>query len=62
MKGTQGQYKFLPVAHNDFIFSVLAEEWGFLGVLGALHLALEDSDRMVREAATVALGSLQGFG
>src|SRR4029453_7507820 len=23
MKGTQGQYKLLPVAHNDFIFSVL---------------------------------------
>jgi rod shape determining protein RodA len=40
MNGTQGQYKFLPVAHNDFIFSVLAEEHGFLGVLGALGLYL----------------------
>jgi rod shape determining protein RodA len=40
MKGTQGQYKFLPVAHNDFIFSVLAEEHGFLGVLVALGLYL----------------------
>jgi len=40
MKGTQGQYKFLPVAHNDFIFSVLAEEHGFLGVLAALGLYL----------------------
>ena len=40
MQGTQGQYKFLPVAHNDFIFSVLAEEHGFLGVLGALGLYL----------------------
>jgi rod shape determining protein RodA len=39
-KGTQGQYKFLPVAHNDFIFSVLAEEQGFLGVLTALGLYL----------------------
>jgi rod shape determining protein RodA len=39
-KGTQGQYKFLPVAHNDFIFSVLAEEQGFIGVLAALGLYL----------------------
>ena len=40
MKGTQGQYKFLPVAHNDFIFSVLAEEQGFIGVLAVLGLYL----------------------
>ena len=39
-EGTQGQYKFLPVAHNDFIFSVLAEEQGFIGVLVALGLYL----------------------
>jgi rod shape determining protein RodA len=39
-QGTQGQYKFLPVAHNDFIFSVLAEEQGFIGVLTALGLYL----------------------
>ena len=38
--GTQGQYKVLPVAHNDFIFSVLAEEQGFIGVLTALGLYL----------------------
>jgi rod shape determining protein RodA len=38
--GTQGQYKFLPVADNDFIFSVLAEEQGFIGVLVALGLYL----------------------
>jgi rod shape determining protein RodA len=37
-KGTQGQLSFLPVAHNDFIFSVLAEEYGFVGVLGVLAL------------------------
>jgi len=40
LAGTQGQYKFLPVAHNDFIFSVLAEELGFLGVIFALGLYL----------------------
>jgi rod shape determining protein RodA len=38
--GTQGQLQFLPVAHNDFIFSVLAEEQGFAGVLVALGLYL----------------------
>ena len=40
LKGTQSQYNFLPVAHNDFIFSVLAEEQGFLGVVVALGLYL----------------------
>jgi rod shape determining protein RodA len=39
-KGTQGQLRFLPVAHNDFIFSVLAEEHGFAGVFAALGLYL----------------------
>jgi rod shape determining protein RodA len=38
--GTQGQLQFLPVADNDFIFSVLAEEEGFAGVLVALGLYL----------------------
>jgi hypothetical protein len=36
----QGQLRFLPVAHNDFIFSVLAEAQGFAGVLVALGLYL----------------------
>ena len=39
-EGTQGQLRFLPVAHNDFIFSVLAEEHGFAGVLVTLGLYL----------------------
>jgi rod shape determining protein RodA len=37
-KGTQSQLKFLPEAHNDFIFAVIAEEWGFLGVVGLFSL------------------------
>ena len=38
MQGTQSQLRFLPARHTDFIFAVLAEEWGFLGVFGALFL------------------------
>ncbi len=29
--GTQSQLEFLPERHTDFIYSVLSEEWGFLG-------------------------------
>jgi len=28
----------VPVAHSDFIFAALAEEWGLLGMIGALAL------------------------
>lgn len=31
LQGTQTQLRFLPEQTTDFIFSVLAEEWGFLG-------------------------------
>ncbi|MBO8128592.1 MAG: rod shape-determining protein RodA [Peptococcaceae bacterium] len=36
--GTQNQLNFLPEQHTDFIFSVLAEEMGFVGVIILLTL------------------------
>lgn len=38
LEGTQTQLSFLPTQHSDFIFSVLAEEWGFVGAAGVLAL------------------------
>ena len=38
MQGTQSQLRFLPARHTDFVFAVLAEERGFLGVLVVLLL------------------------
>lgn len=32
------KYGFLPEAHNDFIFAMVGEEWGFVGVLALVAL------------------------
>ncbi len=58
LEGTQTQLRFLPTQHTDFIFSVLAEEWGFVGsaiVLG-LYLAL------LLWGLVIARQSSDGFG
>ena len=68
-QGTQGQYRFLPVAHNDFIFSVWAEEQGFIGVIAALGLYLFvivrslDAARLAKDrlGAYLVLGILATF-
>lgn len=37
-QGTQSQLRFLPARHTDFVMAVLAEEWGFIGVMVVLGL------------------------
>jgi len=39
-QGTQARYEYLPARHTDFIFAVLGEEWGFVGVVVVLTLYL----------------------
>lgn len=43
LQGTQTQLQFIPIQHSDFIFSVVAEEFGFFGsflVLGLFFVML----------------------
>jgi rod shape determining protein RodA len=62
--GTQSQLKFLPEGHTDFVFSVFAEEWGFLGVvvLLALFMGLIVLSLEIALKAKDALGALLSAG
>ena len=65
-EGTQAQLGYLPrsVAHNDFIFSVIAEEKGFLGsltVLGLFAVVLLNGIRIASHARD-RLGTLLAVG
>lgn len=63
-EGTQKRLAFLPAQHTDFIFSVVGEELGFVGVLAALALFAWLLFRLLRVArkATDAFSSLCVFG
>jgi len=57
-QGTQSQLRYLPVRHTDFIFAVLAEELGFLGVMILFLLYLVLFLRLLR----IVLIAADGFG
>jgi len=62
--GTQKRLAFLPAQHTDFIFSVVGEELGFIGVVAALALFAALVFVMLRIArrATDPFSSLCVFG
>lgn len=51
MKGTQTQLEFLPEHTTDFVFSVLAEEWGFVGCVVVLSTYLLFLWRVLRSVS-----------
>jgi len=64
LHGPQKRLAFLPEQHTDFIFAVLGEELGFLGVLVALGLFLALFMTLVRVArrASDPFASMMVFG
>jgi len=60
LEGSQAQLGYLPARHTDFIFSVLAEEAGFVGVVVVLGLYLLVVWRML-ETARLARDRLGAF-
>jgi rod shape determining protein RodA len=69
LQGTHSHYQYLPQQSTDFIFSILAEEWGFLGgvtifalfilILGrGVYILAQAKDRF---AASLAAGVVSMF-
>ncbi len=50
LNGTQTNLSFLPEEHTDFIFSVLGEQFGFIGCVAVLGLFFLLLQRMLRVA------------
>lgn len=64
LQGTQTQLKFLPEQQTDFVFSVIAEEWGLLGslcVVGLFATLVLWGIHAARSARDIA-GTLLAFG
>ena len=64
LNGTQTSLHFLPEQHTDFAFSVLAEEWGFLGgiVLLTIYFTLILWGLSIAKNSRDRFGTLIAFG
>jgi len=64
LKGSQTQLKFLPEQQTDFVFSVFAEEWGFIGglILVILFMSLIFWGLKIALHSRDLLGTLMAFG
>ena len=58
MQGTQAHLNFLPEKQTDFIFSIVAEEWGLIGALALLALLLT----IILGAMLIALRARHQYG
>ena len=60
LNGTQAHLDFVPERHTDFVFAVLAEEFGFIGVcaLIALYLAVVLRGLLIASQAQDTFGRL----
>ncbi|MEE2703035.1 MAG: rod shape-determining protein RodA [Myxococcota bacterium] len=64
LRGPQSQLDFLPEQQTDFVFSVLAEEWGFLGgaVVLVLYLSLFVRGLMIARSSRDLFGTYLAVG
>lgn len=64
LHGTQNKLQFLPEQHTDFIFSVFAEEWGFVGgiTLMVLYGSLVLRGLVIASRARDRFGALMVLG
>src|SRR3989338_2420434 len=64
LSGTQNQLNFLPERHTDFIFSVVGEEWGFIGgaLLIFLYYRLVAKGTRIAETTSDTYGKTLAYG